>query len=91
VSQALGCNCSRKHRTYAAVAKCRFPALAYNVRGEGRYAYVELWERRGYGEVELFGTLEQAQACRRYEHDVIGKCCGSCRRNVKIVVLAALV
>lgn len=90
VGRALGCNCSRRHRTYAAVARCRFPNLAYNVRGEGRYAFIENWERKGYGEIELFATLAGAQACRRYEHDVTGQCCGSCRRKVRVVILAPL-
>ena len=75
-------NCARKHRTYAALAKCMFPRAAW-VHGEGSYACLA---RCNVLTVVLWATEEDANK-RKADIDR-GGCGGFCKRQHELVLLA---
>ena len=91
-------NCSTRHRTYAAMARCIWSRPGWGrqavVRSEGRYAVVH-WKKVGrspvYADIELFDDLDEATEMYEAMSEPF-YCGGSCRnaggrhRLVKLVL-----
>lgn len=75
-------NCSARHRTFQAMARCIWSRGYYSPVGEGAYVAIHDCRRPNPGgTVTLFATFAEAQQQNRWE------CGGACRKAHKVVRL----
>ncbi|MEV6898347.1 hypothetical protein [Amycolatopsis sp. NPDC051372] len=80
-------NCSRKHRTWTALAKCMWPKASW-VEGDGQFATVSKCPHSGSPRattVELHPTLTKAEEALAIIND--GACGGMCQKRHELIQL----
>lgn len=74
--------CSKTHRTYHAVAKCKFPWALW-IDGEGEWGSMAWCERPDYRgstlTIQLYKTREAAEKAKQWIDE--GGCGGSCYKD----------
>lgn len=70
--------CGKRHRTYKAVAKCKFPKAEW-IEGEGRYGCLAFCDVLT---IKLWPTKAEAEQAKASIDS--GKCGGKCVKNHKL-------